>query len=78
MVAPGNAVKHSTKILAIVTKYYQDGQTKNLEDNDLKEIKRITKEFTDIVREELSISEIDQWIMQDQDYKDDNEQIVTW
>ncbi|MDC1288999.1 hypothetical protein N8Z38_03070 [Amylibacter sp.] len=76
MVAPGNAVKHSTKILAIVTKYYQDGQTKNLEDNDLKEIKRITKEFTDIVREELSISEIEV-DNEDQDYKDDNEQIIT-
>ena len=76
MVAPGNAVKHSTKILAIVTKYYQDGQTKDLEDNDLKEIKKITKEFTDIVREELSISEIEV-DNEDQDYKDDNEQIIT-
>ena len=75
MVAPGNAVEHSSKILAIVSLNYEDGIETKLKDDDLKQIKKITKEFTEIVREELSISKIP--VDDDsEEYKEDNKKIM--
>ena len=76
MVAPGNAVEHSSRILAIVSLNYEDGIETKLKDDDLNQIKKITKEFTEIVREELSISKIPVDDDSDQ-YKEDNEKIMT-
>jgi len=76
MVAPGNAVEHSSKILAIVSLNYEDGIETKLKDDDLNQIKKITKEFTEIVREELSISKIP--VDDDsEEYKEDNKKIMT-
>ena len=75
MVAPGNAVEHSSKILAIVSLNYEDGIETKLKDDDLNQIKKITKEFTEIVREELSISKIP--VDDDsKEYKEDNKKIM--
>jgi len=75
MVAPGNAVEHSSKILAIVSLNYEDGIETKLKDDDLIQIKKITKEFTEIVREELSISKIP--VDDDsKEYKEDNKKIM--
>jgi len=75
MVAPGNAVERSAKIMAIVSTNYQDRRIKKLDDDDLDEIKAIINEFTKIVREELSISKIPVNVL-NPEYIEDNEQIV--
>ena len=75
MIADGNAVEHSNKILGIVSSYYNNNKQK-LDDDDLYEIKKIIKEFTHIVRDELSISKLE-LNPEDDDQKETNEKIMT-